>query len=394
MARAILVALIACLPASGLAQQAARPELQTRQLKRLQVVSLPCVPTMITVTPGIKDAPPGAFASLAEAIHYSEAHALCGVSIDVSPGSQTGEFLITRSTTIRGHIGTVLAGSVLNPGGLDLVLEDLTVASAPDTAILQSHGHLTMRNVTVLNTRRQSAALRSGTAVELHSGVAAELSAVTLKGNEGVALYLDGKGTVVKATELTVKNNFIHPQAKETFAKNGVANRVAAVEVAGEAELYVDRYDISDNEMCGVLVRSRGAAHLRSGTIAGTRTYKPSWATETFGGDNVTSRGEARIELTAFASVGAGRCGLQVWSAYLKTLVGEVHDNVLGVCSWQPLPGFDPARCVLGNTVRVYNNGSNLPGSTVSVPDPACSLPNPPPTCDSSGTTCPGVPWR
>jgi hypothetical protein len=389
-----LVALLLCLPASALAQSTARPQVQVRRPTGLQTAVLPCLPTVITVKPGTKDTPPSAFASLADAIHYAEAHALCGISIDVGPGSQAGELLITRNTTIKGHIGTVLSGSVLNPGGVDLVLENLTIANAPDTGVLQSHGRLTMRNVTILNTRRQSSALRSGTAVELHAGAVGEFSTVTLKGNEGVALYLDGQGTVVKATELTVKNNFINPMAKEANAKSGAFDRVAAVEVAGGAELYVDHYEISDNEMCGVLVRSRGAAHLRSGTVAGTRVYQPSWTTETFGGDNVTSRGEARLEMNAFATYGAGRCGLQVSSAYLKTTQGEVHDNVLGVCSWEPLPGFDPAKCVLGSTVRVYKNGSNLPGSTATVPDPACSLPNPPPTCDSSGANCPGVPWR
>jgi hypothetical protein len=105
----------------------------------------------------------------------------------------------------------------------------------------------------------------------------------------------------------------------------------------------VDRYEISDNEMFGVLVRSRGAAHLRSGTIAGTRIYKPSWTTDSYDGDNVTSRSEARIEMTAFTPVGVGRCGLHVSAVYLKTANGEVHDNALGVCSWEPLPGFDPA---------------------------------------------------
>jgi hypothetical protein len=394
MARGVVVALLLSLPAAGLAQPAALPQVQTRPRARLQAAALPCVPTMITVKPGIKDAPPSAFASLANALHYGEARGLCAVAIEVGSGSQTGEFLITRNTTIRGQIGTILAGSVISTAGFDLVLENLTVSNAPDTGVLQSHGHLTLRHVTVSNTRRQPSVLRSGTGVELHESAVGEFSVVTLEGNEGVALYLDGKGTVVKATELTVKNNFIHPLAKEAHAKNGAFNRVAAVEVAGEAELYVDRYEISNNEMFGVLVRSRGAANLRSGTVSGTRSYKPSWTTDLYGGDNVTSRGEARIEMTAFKSVGAGRCGLQVSSAYLKTVQGEVHDDVLGVCSWEPLPGFDPTKCVLGKTVRVYNNGSNLPGSTVSVPDPACSMPSPPPTCDSSGITCPGVPWR
>jgi hypothetical protein len=65
-----------------------------------------------------------------------------------------------------------------------------------------------------------------------------------------------------------------------------------------------------------------------------------------------------------------------------------------GLCVREPLPGFDAFSCVTSPVVRFYNNGTNVDGQTLSLPDPACGLPNPPPGCGTSGATCPGVPWK
>jgi hypothetical protein len=238
-------------------------------------------------------------------------------------------------------------------------------------------------------------AVRSGTAIELHGAANATLTAVVIEGNDGVGLYLDGKGTIAHALDLAVRKNRIHPAAKDAFARASAFNRVGAIEVASDAELYVDHFDIADNEVIGVLVRNRGAAHLRQGTVTGTTLFKVEGLPDSYGGTNVVSRNEARLELTSFTSSRAAFCGLQLARAYMKTGVkGEVHDNAIGLCVREPPAGFDAVACVNSPVVRFYSNGTNIDGQTLSVPDPACGLPNPPAGCDKSGATCPGVPWK
>jgi len=377
-------------PAAGQVRQV--PPVRQIQKPVLRAQPAACLPTRMAVAGRGAEQPPRSFTSLDRALKYAESQKLCAVEIEVGAGSQAGEFLITQPTTLKGRPGAALKGSVRNPGGFELVIEDLTVSSAPDTAILQGGGRVTLRNVTVSLTRRTSDAVRSGTAVELHSGAEGRFSNLTLEGNEGVALYLDGENTVAWATDLVVRKNRVNTAARDQHIKTSVFNRVGAVEVAGQAELYVDRYEIADNEMYGLLVRHRGAAHLRNGTVSETRGYKPKNSDITYGGNNVMSSTEARIELTAFKTLGAEACGLRLARALLKTSEGEVHDNAIGFCAIDPAPGFD-LTCVLGKTVRFYKNSTNLDVGSLPVPNPACATPNPPPGC-SPVAACPGVPWR
>lgn len=393
MTRLIAIALLLCLPAIGAAQTMVNPQLRPAQRPVAQLAA--CIPVAMSVAPRLTEAPPRSFASLSSALRYAETQSLCGVVVSLGAGTYTGEFLVTRDTTLKGQAGAILGGPVRNPSGFELQIEDLVIVNAPDTGVFQGGGRATLRRVSVTQTRRVSSALRSGTAIEVHGGAVVTLDRVTIDGNDGVALYLDGKGTIVHANDLVVRKNRIHPEAKEAFARSSAFNRVSAVEVAGGAELYVDRFDISDNEVIGVLVRNRGAAHLRDGTIARTQLYTVAGLGESFGGTNVMSRNEARVELTRFISTGAGACGLRLARGFIKASVkGEVFGNAIGLCIHEPLPGFDAAACVMTPFVRYYDNSTNVDAQTLSVPDPACAMPDPPSGCDKSGATCPGVPWR
>lgn len=351
-----------------------------------------CVPTEMTVRLGAAENPPHAFASLANALHYAESKNLCAVVVDIGAGTHPGDFMITQRTTLKGHPGTVVSGPVRGLAGFELRIQDLAISNAPDVSLIQVGGHVTLQNVTISLTRRTSNALRSGTAIELHGKAVGHFAKVTLEGNEGVALYLDGEGTVAWASDLAVRKNHVHPAARDQFIKSSVFNRVGAVEVAGQAELYVDRYEIADNEMCGVLARHRAAVQLRNGTISGTTGYRPKGSDTAYGGENVISATEARVELNGFKIVNAQGCGLFVKDGFLKASQGEVHDDALGLCVFGTTPGFD-LTCVLGPTIRFYKNGSNVQADSLPIPDPACSLPNPPPRCAQTAA-CPGVPWR
>jgi hypothetical protein len=393
MIRRVAIAIALCVPAIGVAQRAVDPQVRTPLRRVVQAAT--CLPTVMSVAPGLPEAPPKTMKALAAALQYAESHTMCAVVINLGPATYVGEFLITRPTTLHGQTGVILAGPLRNPSGYELTIENLAISNAPDAGVMQNGGRLTLSHVSVNGTRRVSDAVRSGTAISLHGGANATLAEVAIDGNDGVGLYLDGKGTTVHAVDLHVRKNRIHPAAKEAFARASAFNRVGAVEVASDAELYVDRFDIADNEVMGVLARNRGAAHLRQGTITGTTSYTVAGLDVSFGGTNVMSRNEARIELSRFTSSRAGACGLRLARAYIKTGVkGEVHDNAIGLCIHEPLPGFDAMACVTTPVVRFHHNGTNVDGQTLSVPDPACGLPNPPPGCDKSGVTCPGVPWK
>jgi hypothetical protein len=357
----------------------------------VQPQALPCVPTEMTVRLGTAENPPHAFASLANALHFAESKKLCAVVIDVGAGTHPGDFMITQPTTLKGHPGTVVSGPIRGLGGFELRIQDLAISNAPDVSLIQVGGRVTLRNVTISFTRRTSSAVRSGTAIELHGKAQGHFTKLTLEGNEGVALYLDGEGTIGWAFDLAVRKNHVHPAARDQLIKSSVFNHVSAVEVADKAELYVDRYEIADNEMCGVLVRHRAAAQLRNGTISGTTSYKPTGSDTAYGGEGVISATEGRVELNFFKAFNVQGCGLFVKDAFMKAAQGEVHDDALGLCAFGGVQGFD-LTCVLGPTVRFYKNGENVQAESLPVPDPACSLPNPPPRCAQAA--CPGVPWR
>lgn len=392
MIRRAAIALLLSVPAGGFAQTTIKP--QIRPPSRV-VRAAVCIPTVMSVAPRLSEAPPKTFPTLSAALQYAEAHKVCAVVVTLGPATYTGEFLITQPTTLRGQTGVTLAGPVRNPSGFELAMENLAISNAPDVGVMQNGGRLALSHVSVTETRRVSDAVRSGTAVELRGGANATLTAVAIDGNDGVGLYLDGKGTIAHALDLAVRRNRIHPVAKDAFARTSAFNRVGAIEVASEAELYVDRFDIADNEVIGVLVRNRGAAHLRQGTVTGTTLFKVAGLPDSYGGTNIMSRNEARIELTQFTSSRAGACGLRLARAYIKTGVkGEVHDNAIGLCILEPGPGFNAETCVTTPVVRFYSNGTNVDGQTLPVPDPSCGLPNPPPGCDKAGATCPGVPWK
>ena len=350
-----------------------------------------CLPTLMTVRQTATDSPPASFGSLARALQYAGDRNLCAIEVTIEQGQYTGNLTISRRTILRSRAHATIKGSIRNESGYPLVLDNLRLDGAHDTALLQQGGTLTLRNVDVTSTQRRTDEVRSGTAIELHGAVKATFSTVTLQSNQGVALYLNGAGTVVKAENLLVRNNRVHPTAKEQHALKKSMSRVAAIDVAFGAALYVDRYDVSGNEMYGLLARDGGLAHFRNGSLKNTSGYRPSGSDTSYGGENVMSWHNARIELNGFESSGAQGCGLRMAKAYLKTAGGQVHDNAIGFCVWQAPTSYDPLRCVLTPTVRFFDNGSNFSGDTLPVPDPSCSLPNPPPECTTHD--CPGVPW-
>jgi len=328
------------------------------------------------------------FQSIKAALNEASARKYRLIHITVHPGNYSEHLRITRPTTILAKLpnSVVLTGSISNGGGHYLSLTNLRMNNCRPYALIQRGGRLLLKDFSIHGTRRTARDAHSGIAMDLGDGVMGHLTNVALNANQGLALYIHGQQTKVKAFRLTAMHNKINPK----MAANGLTERVAAVEVANGARLLAKNPVIEDNECFGLFLRHGGQAHLRDGRVTNTKGY----GEEEIAGHNVVVIVRSRLELRNMYIAGAGYCGLQIFESWAKASDTIIENNYTGLLIGDYVePGYDPLPCLVENRTQIRNNVErDFDFTSRAVPDRA--LPE-----EFGGeeeeheTICPGVPW-
>ena len=364
-----------------------KPELQT------------ATPMCFEITLHVQQSDPvndqSSFQTIKEALDYAQSQNYCMLNISAEGGTYQDNLEITRPTKISPvtRVNITITGSILNNKGYDLNLENIVMLNTQDYALfMMGNGTLTLKDFFVRATRRNPNNIKSGTAVELHDGVQGHFNHVNLENNDGVALYINGANTKVIAYNFNVFDNRIHPLAIQQHINDNSLSRLAAVDVAFGATLLVDGFCIYSNEMLGVLARESGNVFLNNGYVAGTKDLE-SESGNTIGGNNIMTAQKGIAEMNNFESRYAKSCGLFANDSYLKTQKGDIHHNPIGLCSFGiASENYDITKCVMNDSTHYHDNGVILDVPSAPIPDPKCSLPDPPPECNQQ-INCPGVPW-
>ena len=335
------------------------------------------------------------FQTIKEALDYAQSQNYCMLNISAEGGTYQDNLEITRPTKISPvtRVNITITGSISNPNGHDLNMENIVILNAQDYALfMMGNGTLILKDFIVRTTRRNPNNIKSGTAIELHDGVQGHFNNVNMENNDGVALYINGANTKVIAYNFNVFDNRIHPLAIKQNINDKSLSRFAAVDVAFGATLLVDGFCIYNNEMTGVLARETGNVLLNNGYVAGTKDYEAEQG-NTIGGNNIMTAFQGIAEMNNFESRYAKSCGLFATDSYLKVQNGDIHHNPVGTCVFgNPSDTYDITKCVTNNTTHYHDNLSNIEAPSVAIPDENCSLPDPPPSCNQQ-PNCPGVTW-
>jgi len=144
----------------------------------------------------------------------------------------------------------------------------------------------------------------------------------------------------------------------------------------------MEQFTITGNECFSVLVRDGGLAHLRSGTVNGTKCFQDKF------GHNLAAIRRGKLEVHNFATSNAESCGLALDDGYLKLGNGEVKNNTIGLCVISvPSEGFNyyTDACLGGDLVQYINNQTKVSRAdmVIDIPDLLAN------------ETCPDlVPWE
>ena len=315
------------------------------------------------------------FRTILEALEEGQTTNVAAISVIILEGTYSNDLNITRATTLTGRNHPNLKCSIRNLSGYDLTIKSLTISEAQGRAIFQSGGRLIIEDVYIGRTKIVDGDPESGRAIEMVCNdrtAFASFKNVGLSYNEGHALLLSGDFTKAVVLNVQVEHNSVDPTAFESSQETEQIQLIGAVEVANGAKLMMENFTISENACCGVLVRDGGRAHLRNGTVNGTKKYQNRFGT------NLEVLNGGKLELNNFISSNAEYCGLELKNAYLKMLEGTIRDNLIGIAFLSiPLNGINSScthsglrkECLGGDSVQYINNQTVIGSGLLLLPD-------------------------
>ncbi len=311
------------------------------------------------------------------------------VRIFLSQGTYTGDLLITRSTEIIGdETKPTILGSITNTH-FPLTLRNIQISQAYKHALKQSGGGLNMQNCVVKLTRRLNSNALSGRAIVLSSGTIAVFDDVHVRSNQGQALYASGNSTKLTVHNFSANHNRIHPDVLNQAISAANFEYTGAVEIVEGATMLLEEFTIDGNEFLGVLVRNRARAHLRNGTISGTKGFRS--ADTFYGGRNLGILYESMVEVHDLTVERAELASIHIHESYLSGSNLHICDNPIGVYAiQQPETAYDFFECV--HNLEMQNNAVNFNSVPLSIADPEDLLG----TDEDGGDAayCPKVPWE
>ena len=288
----------------------------------------------------------GVHKSIEDALAHAARKKFCAVKVKVQAGEYPGRLSITRSTVIEGTSSrsVKITGSISNGKGHALTLKKISIVGAKPYGLIQRGGSLVLEQVRISNTGRASSDAHSGVALDLGGGVRGILSTVNLDSNKGTALRVEGNRTKVRAFNLVVRNNEIHPLALKKNIQQDSLDRISAIDVSGAATLLVDRFSIIGNDFVGILVRDRAKAHFKNGHVK--NTSKKRQGSRTYAGFNIWVKQQGTLEIDHWETMGAN-VGINIDHGWIQATAGNIHHNRMGInINGSPDRVFDARQCI------------------------------------------------
>jgi hypothetical protein len=331
--------------------------------------------------------------SIAAALERAQNLGLCGVEIRIAPGVYPGDLTLSRGIRLLGESedAVTIMGSILDYGGFDLDVEDLTIRdsgrhggividrpcaivqvirvrieAAEKFGLYQRGGTLTVVDAEIRETSATDDTVYGGTGVFLDVGVQAAFHSTRIQDNESAGLVLQGSETRFYGAWVTVTGSRINPYFLDQVLADAYIG-YAAVEVRGGALLLMEFCTIDENEGVGLALHGGARAHFRYGSISSTHFPK---GVNNKGGINVIAL-DSTEQIHNFTISHADLAGLVIQNAYITLDDGEVGYNQVGLAI-RPYddPNYNPLRCIRNEHIAWMENGLSLDGSYMPVPEP------------------------
>lgn len=341
------------------------------------------------------DGSPGSpFATIADALAAAHSSNWQCVDVVVSHGQYAEGLLeISRDTRLIGEPDFILAGSVRNVGNHYLgvrnaafvhsdepataslhiesssactLVEAVTFSGVEGHAIDQAGGALTLRDVTVVETKPRPGDIDSGNAIRLSGSVDACFSDVNLSLNQGGALLAQGVGTRVFAARLQAFENRVHPDYLHAINNDLPVPDYAAIHARDGALTLGEVVVLSSNELGGIGVSGGAKGHFRNLHVRST--VRPLGATPEFlTVTNTFSRdATSALQMTSFSLSESDVVGAFIGAeGHMAMRDGLIADSEIGVTALDPNVDFE----CLASEVRFRNCGINL--DSVVLPEPS-----------------------
>jgi len=326
------------------------------------------------------------FNTINKALNAASTDKALSVKVLIEKGTYAEDIVITRATNLTARSGhkVTIAGRINNDKGHSLSLEGIDIRGARGYGLRQKKGNLTLKNVGVYDTRRTRKGRDSGKGMELSNGARGFFTDVVWGNNANTALYIHGSGTKVVASRVLVKDTRIHQQAIDARERQGAL--CGAVDVCDEATLLLENFEITRNDMAGIMVQKGGKAHVRRGEVTSSKSRSTGQWSST-GGNNIIVLSGGKLELNNFQTHQAESCGLRMHDSWLKARNGRVHHNAIGLgTTGTPDENYDVYDHVVDG-MHFHDNGTNLSTDYLPVPDPGLGEEEEPQIWE-------GVPWE
>lgn len=335
------------------------------------------------------------FSTIGEALEYGKNLDVCGIEVWISKGSYDDDLILSRSTRIQGDSkeSVIIVGSILNYGGYDLSVQDVTIRDTNDHGgiiidapcattfvmrvlidqvqrygIYQRGGTLTIIGTEIRETRAEADSIAAGTGIYLSGGVQAGILSTDIHRNESAGLIIQGAETRVYAGFVTISENQVNPYFQEQINLSSYFG-LGAVQVRQGALLLMEFSHISENYDVGLSIYDNAKSHFRGGTISSTQAVEIG--DDNYGGHNIWVI-NSDLQVSNFTISQASLAGVMIVDALVTLSDGTVENNAIGVAIRsldEENPRIAPLSCLL-NHVLYIDNGINLDGSSLPIPEP------------------------
>lgn len=287
----------------------------------------------------------------------------------------------------------VLNASILNRGGKNLIIRNITIDKPINYGILQVGGTLDMQNVVIKGVAKgrtlerwqeldNEVALVRNACINLSGGALLRAKGIILVKNNLTAIRVDGENTKAVLSGVSIRDNKI----SQFFIRNPPL-MCGAIEVANKGTLCIENSAIENNEYIGIYIHDNGKMHLRSTTVKGTKLVQDTTGRSLYG-YNIFIASGATVELRSFVSSYAQGIGIAVEQAYLTAENGYVNNNAIGIWFFSnPAndPSYNPFYCIYDN-VQFVDNVVRNGGMALPIPTSLNSAPD--------RSLCRIVPWN
>lgn len=296
------------------------------------------------------------------------------------PGSRPmiGSTIVCTRSLQLDITGFVLLGAP-SPGALQVLvpgssvsLIDVEIRGAQRYGIYQRGGEIELRSVTVHETRRERGQIEYGTGIVLQEGVQASMSSVTSTDNESFGIVLRGRDSYLCGTRVVVQRNKLHTDFYSDAVRH-LELPVGAFLIDDYAVANLSEIGIHENEFVSLGAYHNAEITMDNVIVDSSRSLRmesevEGGALSNFGGIGILAKNGAHITMRNLLISDNSLLGVGLYlSGEIDLHIGDVCRNTVGAYLAEDLGPFNRRR--LCDDVRYFDNGRNLDGVSLPVPD-------------------------